>query len=478
MNTEEKNKGLHEECGVFGIYGSEDAAEICYYGLHSLQHRGQEGCGIVSSDNGTLRYIKGAGLVNSVFNESNLSTLRGNISIGQVLYTNAGDGGVAENIQPIVFHHRTGDFAISYNGKLVNADRLRKYLEDTGSLFLTSSDCELIANLIKKDAAQAHLDRIHSIMEALNMVEGAFAFLIMTGKRIYACRDKHGLKPLSLGRLKDGSWVVASESCAFEVVGAEFVRDVEPGEILSIDHHGIRSNHFSSFKHHNMCSMEYIYFARPDSDIDGCNVHTFRKESGKLLHREAPVEADIVIGVPDSSLSAAIGYAEASGIPYEMGLVKSKYVARTFIQPSQSMREKGVRMKLSAVRSIVGGKRVIMVDDSIVRGTTSKRIVRLLKEAGATEVHVRIASPAMKHPCYYGVDTSTYEELISARKSVEEVREYIGADSLAFLSTESLMLSGNRCEMCMACFDGKYPTDLYLTDENATLYKRYQIKAK
>ena len=395
-----------------------------------------------------------------------------------MLYTNAGDGDVAENIQPIVFHHRTGDFAISYNGKLVNADRLRKYLEDTGSLFLTSSDCELIANLIKKDAAQAHVDRIHSIMEALNMVEGAFAFLIMTGKRIYACRDKHGLKPLSLGRLKDGSWVVASESCAFEVIGAEFVRDVEPGEIISIDHHGIRSNHFSSFKHYNMCSMEYIYFARPDSDIDGCNVHTFRKESGKLLYKESPVEADIVIGVPDSSLSAAIGYAEASGIPYEMGLVKSKYVARTFIQPSQSMREKGVRMKLSAVRSIVGGKRVIMVDDSIVRGTTSKRIVRLLKEAGATEVHVRIASPAMKHPCYYGVDTSTYEELISAQKSVEEVKEYIGADSLAFLSTESLMLSGNRCEMCMACFDGKYPTDLYLTDENATLYKRYQIKAK
>ncbi len=469
---------LHEECGVFGIYGSDEAANICYYGLHSLQHRGQEGAGIVSAKDGVLHYIKGAGLVNGVFNESNLSSLEGNIAVGQVLYTNAGDGGVAENVQPIVFHHRTGDFAISYNGKLVNADRLRKFLEDKGSLFLTSSDCELIANLIKKDAAQAHVDRIHSIMEALNMVEGAFAFLIMTGKRIYACRDKHGLKPLSLGKLKDGSWVVSSETCAFEVIGAEFVRDVEPGEILSIDHHGIRSNHFSSYKHHNMCSMEYIYFARPDSDIDGCNVHTFRKESGKLLYKESPVEADIVIGVPDSSLSAAIGYAEASGIPYEMGLVKSKYVARTFIQPSQSMREKGVRMKLSAVRSIVGGKRVVMVDDSIVRGTTSKRIVRLLKEAGAKEVHVRIASPAMKHPCYYGVDTSTYEELISAQKSVEEVKEYIGADSLAFLSTESLMLSGNRCEMCMACFDGKYPTDLYLTDEDATLYKRYKIKAK
>lgn len=472
MSFEEKR--LHEECGVFGIYGSEDAANICYYGLHSLQHRGQEGCGIVCANEGVLKYVKGAGLVNNVFNETNLSSLKGNISVGQVLYTNAGGGDVLENIQPIVFHHRTGDFAISYNGKLVNADRLRKYLEDKGSLFLTSSDCELIANLIKKDAAQAHVDRIHSIMEALNMVEGAFAFLIMTGKRIYACRDKHGLKPLSLGRLKDGSWVVSSETCAFEVVGAEFVRDVEPGEIISIDHHGIRSNHFSSFKHHNMCSMEYIYFARPDSDIDGCNVHAFRKESGKLLFKEAPAEADIVIGVPDSSLSAAIGYAEASGIPYEMGLVKSKYVARTFIQPSQSMREKGVRMKLSAVRSIVGGKRVVMVDDSIVRGTTSKRIVRLLKEAGATEVHVRIASPAMLLPCYYGVDTSTYEELISAQKSIEEVREYIGADTLAFLSTKSLMLSGDRCEMCMACFDGNYPTDLYLTDDEATLYKRYE----
>ena len=482
MSSSEDNRReertLHEECGVFGIYGSDDAANICYYGLHALQHRGQEGCGIVSTEGEELKYIKGPGLVNNVFNEQNLKSLKGKISIGQVLYTNAGGGEVAENIQPIVFHHGTGDFAISYNGKLVNASRLRKYLEDKGSLFLTSSDCELIANLIKKDAAQAHVDRIHSIMEALNMVEGAFAFLIMTGKRIYACRDKHGLKPLSLGRLKDGSWVVASETCAFEVIGADYIRDVEPGEILSIDHHGIRSNHFSSFKHHNMCSMEYIYFARPDSDIDGCNVHTFRKESGKLLYQESHVDADIVIGVPDSSLSAAIGYAEASGIPYEMGLVKSKYVARTFIQPSQSMREKGVRMKLSAVRSIVGGKRVVMVDDSIVRGTTSKRIVRLLKEAGATEVHVRIASPAMTHPCYYGVDTSTEDELISAKLSVEEVRDYIGADSLAFLSTKALMASGNRCEMCMACFDGKYPTDLYQTDEESTLYKRYQKNQK
>lgn len=469
---------LGEECGVFGIYGSDEAANIAYYGLHALQHRGQEGCGIVSaSQQGGLRYVKGPGLVNTVINEENLARLDGNIAVGQVLYTTAGGGGV-ENIQPIVFRHGTGDFAISYNGNLVNAGRLRKYLEDKGSLFLTTSDCEIIANLIKKDAAQAQRDRIHSIIEALNMMEGAFAFLIMTENRIYACRDKYGLKPLSLGRLKDGAWVVASETCAFEVIGADFVRDIEPGEIVTIDHHGLRTNHFSAYKHYKMCSMEYIYFARPDSDIDGCNVHAFRKESGKLLYKESPVEADIVIGVPDSSLSAAIGYAEASGIPYEMGLVKSKYVARTFIQPSQAMREKGVRMKLSAVRSIVGGKRVVMVDDSIVRGTTSKRIVRLLKEAGATEVHVRIGSPAMHHPCYYGVDTSTYEELISARLNVEQVREYIGADSLAFLSTESLMKSGGRNEMCMACFDGNYPTDLYQTDEEKSLYKRYQIKVK
>ncbi len=468
---------LHEECGVFGIYGSPEAAGITYYALHALQHRGQEGCGIVCAEGDQLRYIKGPGLVNNVFDEDRLSTLQGSIAIGQVLYTTAGGGGV-ENIQPIVFRHSTGDFAISYNGNLVNAARLKKYLEAKGNLFLTTSDCEILANLIKKDTSQGPQERIHAIKDALNMVEGAFAFLIMTGKRIYACRDKYGLKPLSLGRLKDGSWVVASETCAFEVVGAEFVRDVEPGEIVTIDHHGIRSNHFSAYKHHKMCSMEYIYFARPDSDIDGCNVHAFRKESGRLLYKEAPADADIVIGVPDSSLSAAIGYAEESGIPYEMGLVKSKYIARTFIQPSQSMREKGVRMKLSAVRGIVSGKRVVMVDDSIVRGTTSARIVRMLKEAGAKEVHVRIASPAMKHPCFYGVDTSTYEELISANYNVEQVRDIIGADSLAFLSSKSLMKAGDRKELCMACFDGNYPTDLYQTDEEESLYKRYKIKVK
>ena len=309
-------------------------------------------------------------------------------------------------------------------------------------------------------------ERIFSIIDALNMLEGAFAFLIMTANRIYACRDKYGLRPLSIGKLGDG-WVVSSETCAFDVLGAEFVRDVEPGEIVTIDKQGIRSRDYSMYKRHEMCSMEYIYFARPDSDIDGCNVHAYRKESGRLLWKEAPAEADIVVGVPDSSLSAAMGYAEASGLPYEMGLIKNKYIGRTFIQPSQELREKGVRMKLSAVRSIVRGKRVVLVDDSIVRGTTSRRIVTMLKEAGATEVHVRIASPPMTDPCFYGVDTSTREELISARKNTAGVCEEIGADSLVFLSPESLLKAGSRKELCMACFTGQYPTALYQSPEEA-----------
>ena len=326
---------------------------------------------------------------------------------------------------------------------------MRIYLENKGSLFQSTSDSEILAHLIKKETKYHDRPRIYSIIDALNMIEGAFAFLIMTANRIYACRDKYGLRPLSIGRLGDG-YVVSSETCAFDVLGAEFVRDVEPGEIVTIDSEGIRSRDFSQYKRCEMCSMEYIYFARPDSDIEGCNVHAYRKESGRLLWKEAPAEADIVVGVPDSSLSAAMGYAEASGLPYEMGLIKNKYIGRTFIQPSQELREKGVRMKLSAVRTIVKGKRVVLVDDSIVRGTTSRRIVTMLKEAGATEVHVRIASPPMTHPCFYGVDTSTRDELISARKEVDGVRAEICADSLAFLSPGALLRAGNRKDLCMA----------------------------
>ena len=454
-----QDRELHEECGVFGIFGVPDAASLTYYGLHALQHRGQEGAGIVAVDNGTFRRIKGNGLVTEVFNEEKLATLRGDMAIGHVRYTTAGGGGI-ENVQPFLFRHNSGDFAMAHNGNIVNSKLLRDYLENKGSLFQSSSDSEILAHLIKKETRFRDRPRIFAIIDALNMLEGAFAFLIMTANRIYACRDKYGLRPLSIGRLGDG-WVVSSETCAFDVLGAEFVRDVAPGEIVTIDHQGLRSRDYSMYKRCEMCAMEYIYFARPDSDIEGCNVHAYRKESGRLLFQEAPAEADIVVGVPDSSLSAAMGYAEASGLPYEMGLIKNKYIGRTFIQPTQELREKGVRMKLSAVRTIVRGKRVVLVDDSIVRGTTSRRIVTMLKEAGATEVHVRSAAPPMTNPCFYGVDTSTYDELISARKNVEGVREEIGADSLCFLSPEALLKAGNRKELCMACFTGHYPTALY-----------------
>lgn len=455
---------LHEECGVFGVYGVHDASSIIYYGLHSLQHRGQEGCGIVCvDDEGALCRERGQGLVSEVFDEGKLASLRGSMGIGHVRYSTTGGGGL-DNVQPFFFRHKSGDFALAHNGNLVNSRQLADYLESRGSLFHSTSDSELLAHLIKKDGNQP---RITAIIDALNMLEGAFAFLIMTKNRIYACRDKYGLRPLSLGRLGDG-YVISSETCAFDVIGATFLRDIEPGEIVTIDAKGLRSNYYSQYQRRKMCAMEYIYFARPDSDIEGCNVHAFRKESGRLLYRESPAEADIVIGVPDSSLSAAMGYSEESGIPYEMGLIKNKYVGRTFIQPSQALREKGVKMKLSAVRSIVSGKRVVLIDDSIVRGTTSRRIVELLREAGATEVHVRIASPAITHPCFYGVDISTYDELMCAHRDTGEVCRLIGADSLAFLSKKStLKAARERKELCFACFTGEYPTGLYQPIEEA-----------
>lgn len=459
-------RGLHEECGVFGVWGVPEAAGLAYYGLHSLQHRGQEGCGIVTvNDDGVLRRVKGEGLVSEVFNEEKIASLPGSMAIGHVRYSTTGGGGI-ENVQPFLFRHNTGDFALAHNGNIVNSKELRRYLENHGSLFQSSSDSEILAHLIKKESYDRNAPRIFAIEEALNMIEGAFAFLVMTSGRLYVCRDKYGLRPLSIGRLGDG-YVVSSETCAFDVIGAEFVRDVEPGEVVTIDHHGLRSRRYSEFRKYDMCAMEYIYFSRPDSDIEGRNVHSFRKETGRLLYEEAPADADIVVGVPDSSLSAAMGYSEASGLPYEMGLIKNKYIGRTFIQPSQAMREKGVRMKLSAVKTIVKGQRVVLIDDSIVRGTTSRRIVRMLREAGALEVHLRIASPPIRTPCFYGVDISTYDELICARKPVDEVRESLEADSLAFLSTDALFRAGRRSGLCLACFTGNYPTALYQSIEEA-----------
>ncbi len=452
---------LHHECGVLGIYGVEDAAGLAYYGLHALQHRGQQGCGIVTVDEGGLFHrVKGDGLVNEVFNEQKMSKLPGKMAIGHVRYSNVSNDGT-ENIQPFLFHHNSGDFAMALNGQIVNYTKLRNELEDRGSLFQSSSDAEVLAHLIKKHGIDRNLPRIFALKDGLKQLEGAFTFVIMTGRRIYACRDKYGFHPLAIGKLGDGGYVVASETCAFDVIGAEYIRDVEPGEIVTLDHHGIRSKFYAQPERHAMCAMEYVYFARPDSDIEGCNVHNYRKESGKILFHESPVDADIVIGVPDSSLSAAQGYAEASGLPYEMGLIKNKYVGRTFILPTQALREKGVKMKLSAVKSIVRGKRVVLVDDSIVRGTTSLKIVTMLREAGAAEVHVRIASAPLKYTCYYGVDVHTPEELISNSNDVETVCKMIGADSLAFLSHEGMLAAGKRKDLCLACFNHEYPTKVY-----------------
>lgn len=444
--------------GVFGVYGADKASSVIYYGLHGLQHRGQEGAGIsVFDEEGHSRHHKGLGLINEIFNEERLGRLKGHIGIGTTQYANVSKGGL-DNVEPLYFHHRGGDMCIAGDGSLVNSRQVREYLESRGAILHTMTDSELLANLIKKDKSE---DRIFNIIQALNMVEGGFAFLIMTKNRIYACRDKYGIKPLVIGKLGDG-YVVSSESCSFELIGATLLRDVAPGEIVTIDDKGLRSRQFSQFKRHKMCGMEYIYLARPDSDIDGCNVHAFRKESGRILARECPADADIVVGVPDSSLSAAMGYSEESGIPYEMGLVKNRYVARTFIQPLQEMREKGVLMKLSAVRSIVSGKRLVLVDDSIVRGTTSLKIINVLRNAGAKEVHVRIASPMMVHPCYYGVDTSTKEELLCNGRTLEEACKAIGADSLGYISPQGCRASTFGCsDLCLACFDGEYPTDLY-----------------
>lgn len=434
-------RGLNEECGIFGVWGHENAAQITYYGLHSLQHRGQEGTGMVVTDGKKLKGLKGEGLVAEIFTQEAMEAMDGKSAIGHVRYATAGGGGY-ENVQPLLFNSQNGGLALAHNGNLVNATALKNQLEGQGSIFQTSSDTEVLAHLIKRGGFSALKDRVKT---ALSMVKGAYAFLIMTETELMVALDPNGMRPLSLAKLGD-AYVVASETCAFDVVGAEFIRDVLPGELLIIDDEGFRSEMFAVASTTAMCTMEYVYFSRPDSNINGINVHTARKNLGKKLAEEFSFEADVVTGVPDSSISAAIGYAEASGIPYEMGLIKNRYVGRTFIQPSQSLREQGVKMKLSPVRGVVEGKRVIMVDDSIVRGTTSRRIVTMLRDAGATEVHVVISSPPIKNPCFYGIDTSTREELIASEHSVEEIREIIGADTLSFLSAEGMIEAIGRTD--------------------------------
>lgn len=456
-------RGLNEECGVFGIWNNDNPAQLSYYGLHALQHRGQEGAGIVVTDRSRLRPIKGEGLVNEVFDEETLQAVKGTAAIAHVRYATAGGHGI-ENVQPLLFHSSTGSLAIAHNGNLVNANRLKKHLERQGSIFHSSSDTEVVAHLIKRSTLLPFKEKVKS---ALNLLIGAYSFLVMTKDEMVVARDPQGLRPLALGKLGEG-YVVASETCAFDLIGAEYIRDVEPGELLVINDEGVSSEMFTPNVKRSMCAMEYVYLARPDSDIDGINVHMARKRMGRQLAREcAHIEADVVTGVPDSSISAAIGFAEESGLPYELGLIKNRYVGRTFIQPTQELRERGVKMKLSPVVQVVKGKRVVMVDDSIVRGTTSRRIVNMLKEAGAAEVHVVISSPPMSNPCYYGIDTSSSEELIASTKTVEEIRETIGADTLTFLSAEGMVEATERefeddnRGLCLACFTGTYPTQIF-----------------
>lgn len=415
-------KSLNEECGVFGVWGHPDAARVTYFGLHSLQHRGQEGAGIVTNDAGKLNGHRDLGLLAEVFSDERvLQRLTGEAAIGHVRYATAGNGSV-DNIQPFLFKFFDQQIGLAHNGNLTNAKSLRKSLEKAGAIFHSNSDTEILMHLIRRSEEPLFMDRVK---EALNQVKGGFAYLLLTENAMIAALDPNGFRPLSIGKMVNGAYVVASETCALEVIGAEFIRDVRPGEVVIIDDAGIQIEQYTQEVQPAICSMEFIYFARPDSNIAGVNVHRARKNMGRRLAQEAPIEADMVIGVPNSSLSAASGYAEASGIPYELGLVKNQYIARTFIQPTQELREQGVRMKLSAVRGVVEGKRVILVDDSIVRGTTSRRIVQLLKEAGAKEVHVRIGSPPLRYPCFYGIDIQTRKELIAAKYTEAEICEKI-----------------------------------------------------
>lgn len=457
-------KSLNEECGVFGVYGHKEAAQVTYYGLHSLQHRGQEGAGIVSCHQGKLLGHRDLGLLSEVFKEEKkLQRLQGSAAIGHVRYATAGNGSV-DNIQPFLFKFYDTEVALAHNGNLTNAKTLRGELEKSGAIFHSNSDTEILMHLIRKSQKE---DVVDKVKESLQQIEGGFAYLLLDKNQMIAALDPYAFRPLSIGQMKNGAIVIASETCALDVVGATFIRDVKPGELVIVNDEGYHIEKYTEQTTPAICAMEYIYFARPDSNIAGVNVHRARKTMGKKLALECPVEADMVVGVPNSSLSAASGYAEQSGIPYEMGLVKNQYIARTFIQPTQELREQGVRMKLSAVRGVVEGKKVIMVDDSIVRGTTSKRIVRLLREAGAKEVHVRISSPPLKYPCFYGIDIQTREELIASRQTVSQMCETIEADSLGFLSEDGLIeaiglkFDAPYTGLCMAYFNGDYPTPLF-----------------
>ncbi|MDO4270313.1 MAG: amidophosphoribosyltransferase [Eubacteriales bacterium] len=454
---------IHEECGVFGI-ASPDGKEIsaaheAYVALFALQHRGQEAAGIAVNKNGVIRCHKDVGLVSKVFNQDTLDAMPGQMAIGHVRYSTTGDTR-RENAQPIAITHVKGNLAVAHNGNLVNAGQLRRNIELNGGIFRSSNDTEVLVYTIVNERLKCGSIE-QAVLRTMDVIEGAYCLVVMSPRKLIAARDPHGFRPLCIGKL-DGCYLFASETCALDALGAEFIRDVEPGEVCVVENGELRSLHFEKKCKTSACVFEYIYFARPDSVIDGASVELARQEAGKYLSIEHPVGADVVIGVPDSGIPAAIGYAKYSGIPYGVGLIKNRYIARTFIQPGQDKRERSVRLKLNALRTAVEGKRVIMVDDSIVRGTTVARLVKLLRDAGAKEVHMRISAPPFRHPCFFGTDIPERSQLLAHGRTVEQMREIIGVDSLGFLSIEAARKIAVGCKLgfCDACFSGDYPVEV------------------
>ncbi len=452
---------FHDECGVMGIFSNDNKniSQLIYYGLYALQHRGQESAGIAVTNGEKIDYYKEQGLVAEVFNNDNLKNLKGFSGIGHVRYSTTGES-LATNAQPLVVTYKNSGFALGHNGNLVNASQIREMLEDEGVIFQTTIDTEVIANLIARNLSKGIEQALAQVM---GIVKGAYALVIQTDKELIGLRDPHGLRPLCLGKV-DETYVLASESCALDTIGATFIRDIEPGEMVIINKESLKSVKSKLWCKKASCIFELIYFARPDSILDGINANSYRYKTGKLLAKEDEgLKADRVIPVPDSGIPAAIGYAEASGIPFGIGLIKNRYIGRTFIQPTQELREQGVMIKLNVLKKNVEGKRVVIIDDSIVRGTTSRRIVKLLRDAGALEVHFRVSSPPVKFPCHFGIDTPSRDQLVGATKTLEEIREMIGADSLKFLTEESMMkAAGGDKGFCSACFNGNYPMEVPL----------------
>ena len=449
------NDKFKDECGVFGVYVNKpmDVSSMTYYGLYALQHRGQESAGIAVANGEAIDIHKGMGLITEAFSNESLNRLKGFAAIGHVRYSTSGDTRI-ENAQPLLSQSKLGSIAMAHNGTLVNADVIRGLLEDGGHVFHTSIDSEVIANLIARGAKKG-IEK--AIIDAIQAVRGSFAMVILTEDKLIGVRDPHGIRPLCLGKMEEG-YVLSSESCALDAIGAELVRDIDPGEIVIIDENGIKSYKYYENTQCQTCAFEYIYFARPDSTIDGLDVHESRVRAGEQLFNEHKIEADVVVAVPDSGIPAAIGYSKASGIPYDTGFVKNRYVGRTFITPSQEIRERAVAVKLNPLKVNVNGKRVVLIDDSIVRGTTSKYLVDSLRRAGAKEVHFLVASPVVKFPCYFGIDTPYRSELIGAKKSTDEIREAIGSDSLGYLSMEGMYKCfKENCGYCVGCFNGIYP---------------------